>query len=179
MTILPDVPRLPTARNKIADCVFVLLLVCSRSFYVIGAALGFLLHGFVGFVLGLVAGAFIGFWMRRSLGAQGGDLTQGYHFRMHERGLGKRPRLLEALVEVLRGNRPTMTQCRGIAGACAEAARELQGCGSTEERAVILAKRDRQVLEIAYGESAIAAYRQGIERTDEVPEPAAIGENSD
>ena len=107
-----------------------------------------------------------GFWMHRSLGLQASDATGGYHFPMYERGSGKRPRLLEALVEVLRGNRPTMTQCRRIATAYAEAAQQLQSCDSTEERVKIFAKRNRRVLEITYGERAAAIHARSVEQTD-------------
>jgi len=159
MLILPDVSRFPTARAKIADFVFIMLLLCARFCFLIGAVIGATVHGFLGFLVGLGAGLSIGFLMRRSLGVSGRNLTQAYHFRMHERGLGKHPRILESLVEVLRGNRPTMMQCRQIASAFAEAARELQSCDSLTERAVIMAKRDRQVQRILYGESP-SPYRR-------------------
>jgi hypothetical protein len=171
MQILPDVPRLASARSKMADCVFVLLLLCSRIFFLIGAVLGALVHGFVGFVLGMATGTLIGFWMHRSLGLRGRDLTHGYHFRMYERGLGERPRLLEALVEAARGNRLIVVQCRRIASAYAEAARQLQSCDSLEERVTIVAKRNRQVREIAFGERATADH--------EGPGAAVIHENKD
>jgi hypothetical protein len=173
MQILPDVPRLPSVRNKVADCVFAILSLCSRIFLVVGAVTGAMLHGFVGFFIGLIAGAIIGFWMRRSLGLKGKNLTHGYHSRMYERGLGGGPRLLEGLLEAVRGDRLAMTQCRGIASAYAEAARQLQSCGSAQERAIILAKRHRQVLEIVYGEQAGAANGPRVEQTNQVSEPAA------
>jgi len=51
-------------------------------------------------------------------------------------------------------------------------ARELQACDSLEERATIIAKRNRRVLEIVYGESAID---HGIRRqTDAAPEHAVV-----
>jgi hypothetical protein len=170
MTILPDVPRLPTARGKIADGVFVLLLLCSRSVIVIGAVGGAMVHGFLGFLAGLVAGMILGLCLSRSLGLRGLDMTQGFHFRMYERGYGKSAGTLEALVEWLRGHRLTMTQCRQITTAYAEAVRQLQSCDSAKERASILAKRNRQVLEIIYGERALANYDAGVEQAEEAPE---------
>lgn len=179
MLFLPDVPRVPTARNKIADCVFVVLSLCSRIFFVAGAVTGARLQGFRGFCIGLMAGAIIGFWIRRSLGLRGGNLTRGYHLRMFERGCGKPAGLLEAVVELLRGNRLTMIQCRQIACAYAEAVRHLQSCDSAEERASIVGKRNRQVMEIVYGRPAIAARAQSSRQLDELPESAAISENAD
>jgi hypothetical protein len=170
MTFLPDVPRLPTARGKIADCVFVLLLLCSRFLFVIGAVVGAMLHGFLGFLAGLVAGMILGLCLSRSLGLRGLDMTQGFHFRMHERGYGKPAGMLEALVEWLRGHRLTMAQCRQITTSYAEAVRRLQSCDSAEERASILAKRNREVLQIIYGERALANYDEGGEQAEESPE---------
>jgi hypothetical protein len=160
MPILTDVPRLPTVRNKIADSVLALLLLCSQSALLIGAVVGVLLNEFTGAVVGLAMGAVVGFWIRRSLGFQHRDLTEAYHLRMHQRGLGKRPRLLESLVETLRGNKLSMTQCRGIASTFTEAARELQGCHTPEERVAVIAKRNRMAFEIAYGKEAVAIYDQ-------------------
>jgi len=162
-----------------ADCVFVVLLLCSRSFFVIGAVTGAELYGFRGFCLGLIAGTVVGFCVRRSLGLRGRELTRGYHLRMFERGSGKAPGQLEALVELLRGNRLTMMQCRHIACAYADAVRQLKSCESAEERASILRKRNRQVLEIAYGEAALAAYDQSDRNIEELSEPASASENAD
>jgi hypothetical protein len=171
MTILPDVPRLPTVRGKIADCVFVLLLVCSRFLFVIGAVAGAMIHGFLGFAAGLAAGMILGFCLSRSLGLRGLDMTQGFHFRMYERGYGKPAGKLEALVEWLRGHRLTMPQCRQITTAYAEAVRQLQSCDSAAERASIIAKRNRRVLEIIYGERALATYEDNHrEPADKIPE---------
>jgi hypothetical protein len=161
MSILPDVPRLSTVRNTIADCVFVVL------------------HGFSGFCAGLAVGAIVGFMIRRSLGMRGRNLTRGYHLRMFERGCGESPGQLETLVELLRGNRLTMMQCRHIACAYAEAVRHLQSCHSMEERASILRKRNRQVLEIAYGERAIAAYHQDTRQPDQLPPATVVSENAE
>jgi hypothetical protein len=162
-----------------ADCVFVLLLLCSRLILLTGAIVGALLYGFPGLCIGLAAGFIIGFWMRRSLGLRGRHLTRGYHLRMFERGCGKSPGQLEALVELLRGNRLTMMQCRQIACAYAEAVRQLHSCDSVEERAIILGERNRQVLEIAYGGLVIAAHAQSTRQTEEPSEPAAMCDNAD
>jgi len=162
-----------------ADCVFVALSPCSRIFLLAGAVAGALLQGFRGFCIGLVAGAIIGFCIRRSLGLRGRNLTRGYHLRMFERGSGKPAGLLEASVELLRGNRLTMVQCRQIGCAYAEAARQLQSCDSVEERASIVGKRNRHVLEIAYGRQAIAGRDQMTRPTHELSESAAIGKSAE
>ena len=162
-----------------ADCVFVVLLLCSRSFIVIGAVTGAELYGFRGFCLGLAAGTILGFCVRRSLGLRGRELTRGYHLRMFERGSGKAPGQLEALVELLRGNRLTMMQCRHIACAYADAVRQLKSCDSAKQRASILRNRNRQVLEIAYGESVLAAHDQRAREIGDLSGPAAMSENGD
>jgi hypothetical protein len=179
MLFLPDVSRLPTVRSKMADGVFVALSLCSRIFLLAGAVAGARLQGFRGFCIGLAAGAIIGFWIRRSLGLRGRNLTRGYHLRMFERGSGKAAGLLETLVELLRGNRLTTMQCRQIGSAYAEAARQLQSCDSAQERASIVGKRNRQVLEIAYGQSAMTGHGQVTGPTHELSESAAIGESAE
>jgi hypothetical protein len=148
------------------------LLLCSRLFLIAGVVTGAMLYGFRGFCIGLVAGAIIGFWIRRSLGLRGRDLTRGYHLRMFERGCGNSPGLLETLVELLRGNRLIMMQCRQIACAYADAARQLKSCDSAQERASILGRRNQQVLEIAYGRSALAAHDHISLPLDEFSESA-------
>ena len=136
-------------------------------------------HGFGGFCFGLMAGAVVGFCVRRSLGFRSRELTRGYHLRMFERGCGKAPGQLEALVELLRGNRLTMVQCRHIACAYADAVRQLKSCDSAKERASILGNRNRQVLGIAYGEFALAAHDQSAREIGELSESAAMSENAD
>lgn len=168
LSFLPNIPRLSTIRSKVADAVFVLLLLVSRFCFLIGAIVGAKNYGFKGFLIGLIGGAALGFWMRRSLGVRGRNLTQGYHLRMYERGCGKHPGTLESFIEMLRGTRLSMMQCRLIACAFAEAARAIQSCDSTQEEAAILQKRDRKILEIAYGERAIAKRSAA----EEVPNPA-------
>jgi hypothetical protein len=150
MSILPDVPRLPSARNKIADFIFVLLFFCSRFAFIIGGVVGALLHGFSGCLIGLVVGAAVGFCTSRSLGASGRDMTYAFYHRMHVRGTGRRAGQLEAFVEAVRGSRLSMMQCRQIACAYAEAGRQLQSCDSREEREWIIAKRNEQILQATY-----------------------------
>ena len=157
MSILPDVPRLPSARNKIADSLFVLLFFCSRFALIIGGIIGALVHGFSGCLIGLVAGAFVGFCISRSLGASGRDMTYAFYHRMHLRGAGRRAGRLEAFVEAVRGSRLSMMQCRQIACAYAEAGRQLQSCDSREERELIIAKRNEKILQSAYNNRGSAA----------------------
>jgi hypothetical protein len=162
-----------------ADGVFILLFLCSRIFFIAGAVAGARLSGFRGLCMGLAGGAVVGFWMRRSLGVRARNLTRGYHLRMFERGSGRPAGLLEALIELLRGNRLTMTQCRQIACAYAEAMRHLQSCNSPEERTSIIGKRNRQILEIAYGQPAIIAHDQVTRPAHEFPESGAISKSAE
>ena len=154
MSILPEVPRLPSARNKMADFVFVLLFFISRLAFVIGAMVGAFIHGFSGFLSGLIVGAIVGFWTGWSLGLSGSDTTHAFFHRMYVRGMGRRPRQLEALIEIVRGNRLSMTQCRSIASAYSEASRQLQSCDSREERSAIIDVRNRKILDASYGKDA-------------------------
>lgn len=132
-----------------ADSVFVLLLVFSRITLIAGGVAGALIHGFSGCVIGLIAGAIVGLGISRSLGAKGRNMTYAYYHRMHVRGTGRRAGQLEVLVEMLRGNRLSMMQCRQIACAYAEAARQLQSCDSWEEREMIIARRNEKILNAA------------------------------
>ncbi|HXT11333.1 MAG TPA: hypothetical protein VN873_07195 [Candidatus Angelobacter sp.] len=162
MSILPDVPRRSAMRSKVADCIFVLLFMCSRITFVAGGIAGAIIHGFSGCMAGVIAGGIMGFFMGRSLGLRSRNLTQGYHLRMHERGLGKPAGTLEAFVELVRGNRLSMLQCRNIACAYAEAARELQSCYSPEDRKPIIETRNRKILAAFYGEIAVRPSEEMI-----------------
>lgn len=150
--MLPDIPSLPTWRGRVADGVFVLLLLVARCSLVFGAAVGGLLLGFPGAFIGLAGGWVIGVWMRWSLGLRRRGLTHGFVVRMLERGNNDRPKLLESLVEALRGHRLSARQCRMVAAAYAEATRRLQTCESLPERVEILQERDRKIGEAAYGQ---------------------------
>lgn len=156
IAILPKVPRLPSLRSKVADSAFVLVMLCARLAFVIGAVIGGSTHGFVRLLAGLAVGALVGFGVGRSLGLRGRNVTQGYFIRMYDRGCGKRAGKLEQFVERVRGNRLSMMQCRLIACAYAEAARQLQSCGSKEEQMRILTSRDQKILNAAYGQERAA-----------------------
>jgi hypothetical protein len=151
MSLLPEFPRLPTLRGRIADGVFVALLLIARCGFVAGAVLGAVLHGAVGLLVGLAGGLVISLWTRRSLGLRRRRLTQGFVVRMLERGNNDRPKLLESLVERLHGYRLSPKQCRMIAAAHARATRRLLTCESSPERRTILNERNREILEAAYG----------------------------
>lgn len=149
--LLPGVPGLPTLRGKVATGVFVLLLLLSRSSFVIGAVVGGMQWGFLGAGIGVGSGWILGRWMRWSLGLRRRRLTHGFVVRMLERGNNDRPKLLESLVETLRGHRLSAMDCRYIAAAYGEATRRLQTCDSPRDRAAILMERDRKVLAASCG----------------------------
>jgi hypothetical protein len=151
-SLLPDVPSLPTLRGRMADGVFVLFLLVARCSSILGAVVGGILLGFPGVVVGLAGGWVIGVWMRWSLGLRRRGLTHGFVVRMLERGNNDRAKLLESLVETLRGHRLSARQCRMVAAAYAEATRRLQTCESQPERVEILQERDRKIREAAYGQ---------------------------
>jgi hypothetical protein len=168
MEILPDFPRVPSVRGRTADFVFVVFAFYSRSSFVIGAIVGAFSDGFIGFLGGLILGAVIGFLMGRSLGLRGRDLTRGYYLRMYERGCGKQAGQLEALVELLRGNRLSMVQCRQIACAYAEAARQLHSCDSGQEREIIMANRNRKILGVVSGKQAALTIEKSEEQEERI-----------
>ncbi len=138
MSFLPNILGPSSFRGKVADVLFILLQFLSWTAFVPGFVIGSAYHGLVGFICGLVAGGAIGFWMHRSLGLRGRDATRGFFMRMAERGAGDHPRLLESLIETLRGEKLAMLQCRHIADTHADVSRRLQGCDSPMERAKIL-----------------------------------------
>ncbi|MDE3067745.1 MAG: hypothetical protein KGJ60_09360 [Verrucomicrobiota bacterium] len=150
-SLLPDIPRSSSFRDRMADGLFVLLTIFSRSAFIVGAVLGTREHGFTGFCFGLLAGWGLGFWVRRSLGLRKGDLTEAFYIRMVNRGDGAPPRLLEALIETLRGQRLDVRQCQRIGNAYLNASRRLQSYDSPAERAQILDELDRRVFEAARG----------------------------
>lgn len=174
MSILPDVPRSPSARNKIADVVFVLLFLCSRSAFLVGGVVGACIHEFSGCVVGVIVGAFVGFCISRSLGASGRDMTYAFYHRMHVRGTGRRAGQLEAFVEMLRGNRLSMIQCRQISCAHAEASRQLQSCDSREERETIVVRRNEKILEAIRNDRRSAATASISVSAKESARPASV-----
>lgn len=163
-SLLPDVPSVPTFRGQIADCTFALLLIVSRVCFVIAAATGGILSGYVGAFVGLAGGWILGLWMRWSLGLRRRRLTHGFVVRMLERGNNDRPKLLELLVETLRGHRLSAKECRLVAAAYGEAARQLQTCDSPPDRAEIMSQRDRKVLETVCGRQAHRSSRPFIRK---------------
>lgn len=150
-SLLPDTPSPPTWRGKVADGAFVLFLLIARCSFVIGAVVGGLLSDFLGVLIGMASGWIIGVWTRWSLGLRRRGLTHGFVVRMLERGDNDRPKLLESLVETLRGHRLSAKQCRVIAAAYGVATRRLQSCDALPERAAILQERDGKVLAAVYG----------------------------
>lgn len=150
-SLRPGIPCLPTFRGRIADCVFVVFLLVSRCSFVVGALVGGILLGFAGAVVGLAGGWIIGRWTRWSLGLRRRGLTHGFVVRMLERGNNDRPKLLESVVETLRGHRLSARDCRVIAAAYGVATRQLQTCESPSERNRILTERDEKVLAAALG----------------------------
>jgi len=150
-SLLPGIPSLPTFRGRVADCAFVLLLLVSRSSLVMGALAGAMVAGLIGAAVGSAGGWIIGRWTRWSLGLRRRRLTHGFVVRMLERGNNDRPKLLESLVETLRGHRLNAKQCRIVAAAYGVATRRLQTCDSPSDRDEILKERDRKVFAATYG----------------------------
>jgi hypothetical protein len=148
MPILPDIPFPATARNRIANVLFAGLLLFSWALLVLGTFVGAATAGgWKGMAGGLAAGWAVGFWIRRSLGLRGGNLTRGYFLHILARGRGAEPGWLENLVEIVRGLRLTPSQCRIIVGFQVEAERLWESAGSPAERDRVTAERNRKMLE--------------------------------
>jgi len=153
-TFLPNVPRPQSFRARMADALFVFFLLPARFGFIIGGVVGGLAAQTTGFFLGLLAGGIVGFWIRRSLGLRGRNLTHGFFVRMWERGNGSGRKLLEALVEWLRGDDLTPRTCRLLASAYGEAQRDLQSGPSVAERRGIHGELERKVRAVLYGQAA-------------------------
>jgi hypothetical protein len=125
---------LGSLRDKIANSLLVISVLVARLSFVIGLIVGCICGTARGFALSVVIGAVVSFWMRRSLGLRGRDLTRGFFVRMQERRMGSSPRLLESLIERIRARPMTPHQCGLLAGAYAEFQRDLQSCDSITER---------------------------------------------
>jgi len=154
---LPAVPRRSSFRDKIADGLLASFVVLSRFFFIVGGIIGNVCAGGKGLLIGLALGAVVGFWIRRSVGIRGRDLTHGFFIRMSQRGVGSSPALLESLVERVRGQEITAYQCRLLASAYAEFQRALQACGSTEEREELCRTLGGRVRAALYGEAETSA----------------------
>jgi hypothetical protein len=151
LRLLPSIPRKRTWRNKIADGLLMMLTLLARTAFIAGAIIGGHNAGAKGFLLGLAAGAAIGFWIRRSAGMRGRDLTYGFYLRMSERGMGKSPSLLESVVEKIRGEEISPYQGRLLNAAYSEFQRALRVCDSAEERGELSKTLERKVQIALYG----------------------------
>lgn len=153
MGLLPAIPRRSSFRDKMADGLLALFVVTSRFLFIVGGMIGSVYAGGKGLVIGILLGGVVGFWIRRSMGMRGRDLTHGFFIRMSQRGLGSSPALLESLVEKVRGQEITAYQCRLLASAYAEFQRALQACGSVEERDELCKTLTRSVRAALYGKT--------------------------
>jgi hypothetical protein len=156
-TLRPPGLRPRTRRNRLADGLFELFLLLSRCTVVAGAILGGAYtqtRSFKWSAIGLIVGWAVGFWIRFSLGMRSLDLKHGFYVRLLERGNGSRTKLLEYLVEKLRGNEFSASQCRIAAGAYAELQRQLRVCISPAERYRLTEGFEQKVMMTLYGKRA-------------------------
>lgn len=145
-----DVPRPRSFRARVAEVVFLVLLILSRDGFVPAGVLGCIYFGSNGLILGPPAVWLAGLLVQRSMGLRGRDLRHGFFVRMLERGNGQPPGILERLIERLRGDELTLAKCHLVAGAYGLAKQQLQTVGTEKERQRIHAELDRKVLEILY-----------------------------
>ena len=158
-TLLPPGPRPATRRSRLTDGVFEFFLLLSRCTAVVGAIMCgsyAKTNSCEWLVLGLFAGWAVGFWIRRSLGMRSWNLAHGFYVRLWERGNGNRPKRLESLVEKLRGDEFTPSQCRMVFGAYTEMKRQLHLCNSPAERRRVFDDLERKVMITLYGEQMAA-----------------------
>ena len=160
-TLFPPGPRPATRRGRLADGVFEFFLLLSRCTAMVGGILCgsyAQTNAFNWFLLGLLAGWAVGFWIRRSLGMRSWDPTHGFYVRLLERGNGNRPKRLESLVEKLRGGVFIPVLCCRVTGAYAEMQRQWYSCNSQTERCRLFDDLERKVMVILYGEQ-MSAFR--------------------
>ncbi len=155
--LLPAIPRKSSFRDKIADGLLAFFILSSRFLFIVGGIIGNVYVGGKGLVIGILLGGIVGFWIRRSVGMRGRDLTHGFFSRMSQRGVGSSPALLESFVEKVRGQEIAAYQCRLMASAYAEFQRALQACGSVEERDELCKTLSRSVRAALYGEPKTVA----------------------
>jgi len=152
-TLLPGIPRPGSFRARMADVVLAFFVLLARFGFIIGLVAGSFAADIKGFFLWLLAGVLGGFCLRRSLGLRGRNLTHGFFVRMWERGFGNPPKLLESLVEKVRGDKLTPRTCRVLTSAYEETNRALQSSPSAEERRGINEELGRKVIAALYAHS--------------------------
>jgi hypothetical protein len=145
-------PRPLTAAEQRGDRLHFHLQVVAFVVLFLVPILGGLWFGWAGAAAGLVAGVLLRLWIRRSLGLRGPNLHDAFLIRMRERANGSRRRLLEALIERVRGRPFTRAQCAAIADAWDDARARLAEAASGDERLAIVEELDARVKRISYGE---------------------------
>lgn len=148
--VISNMPREMTRRERLGDAIYLQLQMLARLLLLPAAILGFYLGSVAGALAGLLTGYLAGRWVRHSLGMRGPDPTLGFFRRMRERAEGSRPRVLERLLEAIRGNRFTPEKCRAIWQAYERAGEELRGAQTREELYRILNELDQVVKRHSY-----------------------------
>jgi hypothetical protein len=141
-------PRKLSGRDKLAEAVYIFLVLLSYILFVVGGLSGYLYNRWNGLIIFAVCGVVIGMWMRRSLGLRGRRPASGFFRRMRERAQGSKPGLLEWCVEGTGGSEFTQMKCRAVTLAHEKAVKGLKQAKSSEAQNKILAELDRRVGQI-------------------------------
>jgi hypothetical protein len=138
-------PRSTSTRARLADALYVFLLIVSYTLFAVGGGVGYLVRQVYGLVLFTLLGYVAGMWIRRSLGLRGRKTTTGFFMRMRERAQGSRPGVLEWVLEKISGQVYTQAQCKAVVQAHEKAVKVLRQAKTMGEKNRILAELDQKV----------------------------------
>jgi hypothetical protein len=143
-------PREKTGGEKLADGLYIFLVILSYALFILGAVVGYLQNKLYGLALYSILGYGAGVWIRRSLGIRGIKPTTGFFVRMRERSLGSKPGFLEITLERISGKPFTPEKCRAVTQAREKAVKQLKQATNKTEQTKILADLDKSVNRILY-----------------------------
>jgi hypothetical protein len=148
-----NMPRDLSGQEKFADILYVILQILSKILFIILGIIGFIYYKYIGAIGGAIIGYLIGHWIRYSLGRAGSNPHDAYFVRMRQRANGSKPRLLEYLLEKIRGNEFTQKKCREIIDAYDDAIEQLRKCSNEFQRQAVLNRLDTEIKSISYGKN--------------------------
>ena len=137
-------------RERFADKVYIVLIILSRLLFIVLGLIGLIKLNFVYSVIGVVYGYFIGKWIRYSLGINEKIEFNGYYKRRNDIAMGGNRRLLEFLIEKLRGNEFTVDKCIRITEVYNDFKQKSKFVNNDESLQELLIELDSKTKEISY-----------------------------
>ncbi len=147
---IPEMPRRLTARERIADRIYLFIQIASTFLLLFTGLVGYRVGGLAGALGFAVGGVAVGIGLRRSAGIRKGP-GGGFYERIRERSLGCRRGFLEMLLENVRGSAFDRATCEAITSAYDDATRDARSATTEAERKAIFSKLDKRVKQISYG----------------------------